>query len=364
MTATKEPMSRLTVPTHIGRVCNTESSRYAMDSVAVLADHRNDNQVFLAATDGRAIAVVPADREQLNNPEASGLTAGWLPRDMGKEGLTVWLSTGKVDTLFGSGIRWVFEHKGELRARDVPEGGQFPPFLDLLPLDVDDCEAITINADALAKLAEAVSDGDFAPGVTIFLPRGDKQRALRVVGNRGIGLIMPIDINVAAKRAQWKSTRNQIQAGRPMPARIRDDGTLGDTEEVDTETGEVRTASPLSPTDSSVAAIGAAVGVGPALEEAAPDAPDDGRDAPSGTWDKRLSVAPAVASKKIDSKCGDKLREAGFSQLNDVQAFRTKHGDNWRAELSSKVWEETSYKLTPRQLDGLDEAIEARLKGQ
>lgn len=115
---------------------------------------------------------------------------------------------------------------------------------------------------------------------------------------------------------------------------------------------------PLSPTDASVAAIGAVVGVGPAVA-------DDGRDAPSSTWDNRLTIAPHVATKKINPQCGDMLRQAGFAQLNDVQSVRVVYAD-WRERIRAEVLEKTGYKLTDRQLDGLDEAIEARLsnKGQ
>jgi hypothetical protein len=39
---------------------------------------------------------------------------------------------------------------------------------------------------------------------------------------------------------------------------------------------------------------------------------------------------------------------------------------DWRERIRAEVLEKTGYKLTDRQLDGLDEAIEARLsnKGQ
>jgi len=478
-----EPILRLTVPTSIGKVCNSESSRYAMESVAILADHRNDNQVFLAATNGRALALVEADRERVGNPEAAGLSAAWLPRDIGKEGVVTWLSLGKIDTLFGTGIRWVIEHKGELRARDVPEGGQFPPFLDLLPHDLDDCEAITINASFLTELAAAISDGEFSPGITIFIPRGKQQRALRCVGNRGIGLIMPIDANHETQRAKWKGMRARIQVGRPMPAQIRDDGKMDDpepSEVVDTETGKIidrmmastealealrpkpgsgiesvtissgdksvtltpkppaddtleqaaqvlndtgkvpeafpttgasapvspsdsgngapsshgassTPASSGSPTDSSASPAatssekpkprplyacqkcGAEFGEGEDHRGRSPcchaagdqigecDDGDDGRDATSSTWDNRLTVSCGVANpKKINSQAAEHLRTAGYPTLNDVQSVRAVYAD-WRDRLASDVELATKYTLTPRQLDGLEEAIKTRL---
>ena len=157
--------------THIGRVCNTESSsRDGPRGLCLLITATTTRSFGRDRRQGLA-AVPGSDREQLNNPEASGLTAGWLPRDMGKEGSRSGWSTGK-DTFSGP----VFAGCSSTRAscgRDVPEGGQFPPFRSS-PVDVDDCEAITTNADALAlALPRRSGDGDFAPGVTIFLPRGE-----------------------------------------------------------------------------------------------------------------------------------------------------------------------------------------------
>lgn len=222
----------------------------------------------------------------------------------------------------------------------------------------------------IAEIRSTIKDPEAEPRETMGkLAKLERQRIRRQLE------LDTVKANMTAAKGEGQLAASQILG---ILRDLRDGSGLFDDGTIDTATGELLTPEkaeqaaqvlnatgkapgPLSPTDAAVAAIGAVVGVGPAT-----DAPDDGRDAPSSTWDSRLTIAPHVASKKITPQCGDTLRDAGFSQLNDVQAFRVDRGDGWREDLKAFVAEKTGYLLTTRNLDGLDEAIEARLstKGQ
>jgi hypothetical protein len=131
------------------------------------------------------------------------------------------------------------------------------------------------------------------------------------------------------------------------------DKRTGKAETLTPEKAEQAAQIPLSPTDASVAAIGAVVGVGP----------DDGRDAPSSTWDSRLTVSCGVANpKKVNAQTAEHLRTAGYPTLNEVEAFRREHWDKgWRDAFREEVKIGSGYLLTDRNLDGLEESIKTRL---
>lgn len=223
-------------------------------------------------------------------------------------------------------------------------------------LELDTVKANMVAAKGEAQLAASQILGilrDLRDGGDLFEQPGetiDKETG-EVISDGGTGDIAAITISTP----EGSTTITSADAPRVIAnieAAIRQ--RTEEAAQVLNDTGKVPSA--LSPTDASVAAIGAVVGVGP----------DDGRDAPSETWDNRLTVAPHVASKKINPACGDQLRQAGYSQLNDVQAVRVEFPDDWKRIITEQVFAKTVYKLTDRQLDGLDEAIEARLnnKGQ
>jgi len=398
-TAPTMPMVLLTVPTDIGKLPPK------LGMVAILPDHTSDDAVFLSAHDGHNLALVPADHERVGDTDAAGLHASWLDPALALtnrgDGRTLRLHKGTPQTLFGTGLNWVDD--SEPTWRPVPDGGTFPPVLDVFPRMNEMTDAawtcLRVRVSSLAKLAAALNDAecDDRDSITLFVKenaQGDVQGAIIAVGNRGIGLTMALQPVAEASRKFYRGMLRRFGTGRTLTGKVKitpkeamnptppdaaqtvPSYATGDKgEQIDTATGEVLTPekaeqaaqvlnatgkapAPLSPTDASVAAIGAVVGVGPAVA-------DDGRDAPSSTWDNRLTVAPHVATKKINPQCGDMLRQAGLAQLNDVQSVRVVYAD-WRERIRAEVLEKTGYKLTDRQLDGLDEAIEARLsnKGQ
>lgn len=179
------------IKTAVAAVTDPESSRYNLGDVRAVQGEQNT--VWLSASDGRIAAAVPAEGF-VQAPIA--IPHEILPhrkKDFGPDGATV--------TLNG---KWTLapaaRYQPEQPTRECePSGhdGRFPAMSDLLhqlPADIVLC----IDARRLLTLAEAINDGKSGNPlgcVTLLMQRDDDgtvQGGIRVVGDAGIGLIMPM----------------------------------------------------------------------------------------------------------------------------------------------------------------------------
>lgn len=181
------------IRTALAAVTDPDSSRYNLGDVRAVQGA--DGTVWLSATDGRMAAVIPAegfvDRPTMLPHEILPLKK----KDFGRDGAAVTLNGKWESRPYEIGKPFAGS------AKECPAGereGRFPAMSDMfhpLPADV----VLSINAQKLLKLAEAINDGHSGNPlgcVTLLIRRADDGTvtdAVRVVGDAGIGLIMPLD---------------------------------------------------------------------------------------------------------------------------------------------------------------------------
>lgn len=166
-----------------------ESSRYAIAGVYVAA---KGNQVTAAATDGRCLSLTRCD-------SIEGTTwAGIVPADL-MPGKSDKLTHHRTLTLNGTATRAT--RKGTTSAPLVE--GTFPPVASVVPefadnaLGTDDTychHVVTLDPELLLSVAKAIQELDDKKRhvVTLLLPK-NPHRAIGVLGNRGIGVMMPVE---------------------------------------------------------------------------------------------------------------------------------------------------------------------------
>jgi hypothetical protein len=167
------------VPTaiHAAAARPSASGFCAPDTVAVYA--AGDGAV-LAATDGKMLAVVPT-----HAPGASGRTV--LPAAVVKSARP--------------SARKAFPAVIDLDANAVPDA-KFPPVHDVMAPPMNHRTAVHLNAEMLARLADALGSTD---GVVTLLIHADSDKPIVVMpyaekpgGTGAVGLIMPCSHRYAA----------------------------------------------------------------------------------------------------------------------------------------------------------------------
>jgi hypothetical protein len=173
---------KLTVSTHIGRVCDSSASRYALGHVQVRP--RSAKGAWLAATDGRIVAIVPDEHAKVKETVL-------MPAE-----IAAGVTKSRAITAELNG-RWE-NSKGKFAPAADPEG-RFPQCDKCLSDVPEGCIAVRFDAKLLAKLADALTAPGEIQGITMFIPteereidKGYAKFGFRVVGALGIGIIMPL----------------------------------------------------------------------------------------------------------------------------------------------------------------------------
>lgn len=234
----RPPSLTLGVPTDIGLVCAAEAGRYAIDAVAVLRSPECPDDALLLATDGRMLAVVSATITEDGDCAGADLVPQWIsPKfaKVAKKTRTLRMAHGAKDGLFGSTRTWVDDEDG--RFEPHPEGGHFPPIVNVLPREDHADVVFHVNVGMLAVMARALNspDADCREGLTIMLkaPKGNAAAdgGLMVIGNAGIGVVMPAKCNAEQARDIWRRARATAVAASKASELVQERGDAFDAEE-------------------------------------------------------------------------------------------------------------------------------------
>ena len=178
---------KVTIETRLtGIIDKTGTSRYALDQA--LIDITADG-CWLSATDGKCAAIIPVKVDDVDQTVhcQHRIPFAVLPT----------VKTG--DTLTHNG-QWQSRRGKFAPLVDMENANNFPPMKEILP-DIDSGydTIVTIDAKRLLDLARAVntSGREIPDAVTLFFKSGKKP--LAVLGNVGIGVIMPVSTPETAK---------------------------------------------------------------------------------------------------------------------------------------------------------------------
>lgn len=204
-----ELKAEVRIKTRIDKVADPQSSRYALGCVQ--ATPRSEGEVFLTATNGRSLVVLPAegyvDRERLIPGEVlPKKKIGRLPHKVSLNGH--WLSS---DGRYGAEPEGRFPQTQDCFAeREYPEA------------DVNDPDAlwaghslqVSLDPKLLLEMAEALNESDRV--LTLFLranKAGVVEHSINVLGEKGVGVLMPCS---ADKRAgeRWDAMVKEYKAAK------------------------------------------------------------------------------------------------------------------------------------------------------
>jgi len=166
-------------------VCETENTRYAL--AAVECRPAGKGEVFATATDTRCLAIARESGE-MDSGEPILVPASIVKPLPKKEGN----ASAKLNG------RW---ERGKTMADRVE--GKFPRVSEILPCVGNDYLIVTLTPKLLAKLGQAIGSDELgAVSLIIEQPKPDKngktprtiEGPIPVVGDNGIGLIMPCGI--------------------------------------------------------------------------------------------------------------------------------------------------------------------------
>ena len=158
---------KLTLETDLSKCCDADTQRYALCGARATP---GDGVVYLAATNGKVAAVVEVQGEL----DAQTLIPGCVC---------------KPGVVTGQPGDWRHAKGKKLTASLDRVEGVFPPLQEALKLRKV-ALAVRLDARLLADLAKAVTEGESAGRVTLLID--DADHAVGVVGNKGIGAIMPL----------------------------------------------------------------------------------------------------------------------------------------------------------------------------
>lgn len=163
---------KLTLETDLSKCCDPDAQRHTMCGARATP---GDGVVYLAASNGKIAAVV----EVRGEVDATHL----IPGDICKPGVV----TGQPGD-------WRHAKGRKLTASLDRVEGVFPPVQEVLKDSVKDKPlAVRLDARELANLAKAVTEGESAGFVTLLIR--DAGHGIGVLGNAGIGMIMPCYIS-------------------------------------------------------------------------------------------------------------------------------------------------------------------------
>lgn len=166
-------MTTIEFDTDMRGVVGKTNSRYAPQHLIVC--HDGNGKAYAIATEGRVLAAVPVQVSGADTPGTYDLSPGILPSR--KNDRTVRI-TDDGEARYGD------------RVASLDTGNTFPPFRDAIMEDRPITFTIGIDAKLLLALQNAISDD----GNGIRLELSENTRPVRAVGNRGIGVIMPVKL--------------------------------------------------------------------------------------------------------------------------------------------------------------------------
>jgi hypothetical protein len=189
-----EPHAKLTIRTRLGRGVDPASTRYALGN-ALVTPIPDRNDTCLATTcDGRIMAIVECDgatdREYLVPGDLLPAKKNADPRQCELNGH--WTATPLRHNVLRKAEAVVAKRVDP--AQRFPSGqgmGQCIPYID--PKSV---RLVTIDPALLQQLADCLNDPN-TKGITLVVPKPKKGRqvesSIGVIGDAGIGVIMPLD---------------------------------------------------------------------------------------------------------------------------------------------------------------------------
>jgi hypothetical protein len=204
---TKETRTIVVLETKVSECCG-DSARYPCLS-SVLAFPRKAGGAWLSASDGRVMAFAESKDSNLPDPGFVRVPAEFKPT--AKKPAWIALNNG----MWSDGKKHIPEVGEVGRApalpRSLPEKNTSEPMI-----------ALTIDTELLASLGKALADptGDRV-GITLFLPKEGEavDRAIRVAGPSGIGVLMPLSPNwqttTRKKLDQWHEIADEIRSDWP-----------------------------------------------------------------------------------------------------------------------------------------------------
>lgn len=203
-------VSLVRVPTNIGPCCAEEESKYAIGDVGMKRE--KDGKCLLWATDGRLAVIVPAEAEDYSDKQLPRRIPKALAKP-GKEGnRELRCGVGTTQTIFGFTRVWVDDEAG----RFAPEAmeGQDLPIADVLPdLAAGEHVFVSLNTALLSKIAQAVNSPDgpnCLQAVVLAINLNDKAKPIAVIGDTGIGVLMPTaSADKALDSAMWNKLRER-----------------------------------------------------------------------------------------------------------------------------------------------------------
>lgn len=172
--------ARVLPTTRIDAVCDeVASSRYALGCVQVIAS-KEPGHVYAAATDGCCAAITEYAGEV-----APDLGCVLMPQSM----VHAPTAKGKARNPAILNGQWT---RNEKTAPAIDS--RFPRLFDVFPSIIkEDCFVIGLSGEILANLAKAI--GNEKGELVLFIQRDNtNSQPVVVVGNHGIGLLMPCDV--------------------------------------------------------------------------------------------------------------------------------------------------------------------------
>lgn len=206
---TEELKAEIHIKTRIDKVVDPESSRYALGCVQ--ATPRSEGEVFLTATNGRSLVVLPAeghvDQERLIPGEV-------LPKK----------KVGRLAHKVRLNGHWL---SSDGRYSAEPEG-RFPQTQDCFAerehheADVNDPAVlwaghsiqVSLDPKLLLEMAEAMNESDRV--LTLFLranKAGVVEHSINVLGEKGVGVLMPCSTDKRAG-ARWDAMVKEYKAAK------------------------------------------------------------------------------------------------------------------------------------------------------
>lgn len=180
--------------TDIGQCCELESTRYALD-VIHMAPCVDAGQVYLAATNSKTLAVVRTEGACSESKNQRLIPRQHIPR------LKKHWKQGMNSAQIYQG-KWKSTVKPECDSNRAYDDGRFPQYRDLFQkVDKDNCVSVSIDAEALLKVAKAlnsVEDGSTVVSLLISTEQTEAESAIPVRPSgknsdttNAIGLLMP-----------------------------------------------------------------------------------------------------------------------------------------------------------------------------
>ena len=167
--------AELTVKTKPQKCVDADATRYALGNLQAIPS--TDNKTWLCATDGRKLAAVLVD----GRTDETRLVPAKI------------LSARHKSTKATLNGRWEND-KGQHIDKE-PEG-MFPKVRDVLPKIVDgNYLQVSLDANFIHELKQALNTDNHGAVLNLLIPKPEKSDhvdgAVYVVGERGIGVVMP-----------------------------------------------------------------------------------------------------------------------------------------------------------------------------